>query len=41
MFPYAEGEMPLKYVFQPDNDPNTTVGEERSWFQTQKNLVKE
>ena len=41
MFPYAEEEMPLKWVFQQDNDPKHMSKRATSWFQTKRVEVKE
>lgn len=32
MFPYAEYDMPLKWVFQQDNDPKHTSRKAKEWF---------
>lgn len=34
--PYAEKEMPLKWVFQQNNDPKHTSKQVTSWLQTKK-----
>jgi hypothetical protein len=33
MLPYAEWEMPLRFVFQHDNDPKHTARLVQEWFQ--------
>ena len=41
MLPYAEEEMPLKWVFQQDKDHKHTSKQAASWFQTNKINVME
>lgn len=36
MLPYTEKEMPLKWVFQQNNDPKHTSKQVTSWLQTKK-----
>uniref|UniRef100_A0A7N8XIW6 Transposase Tc1-like domain-containing protein n=1 Tax=Mastacembelus armatus TaxID=205130 RepID=A0A7N8XIW6_9TELE len=38
MLPYAEEDMPLKWLFQQGNDPKHTSKRAKSWFQTNKIL---
>lgn len=41
MLPYAEEEMPLRWVFQQDNDPKHTSKKAKNWFRAKKLHVLE
>ena len=41
MLPYAEEEMPLRWVFQQDNDPKHTSKKAKEWFRSHKMNVLE
>ena len=41
MLPYASEEMPLKWVFQQDNDPKHTSRKAKQWFESNSTDVME
>ena len=41
LLPYAEEDMPLKWVYMQDNNPNHTSHRVESWFMENRILVME